>query len=96
MEYGDVYISDDGTRAVRWVSINRAKSHDFSCTQCAFYGTDCTVLKGWSVLVSVARKETAARERKGGMYSGWSPVCGRGVFVKAELLEAELHKIGGG
>ena len=92
MEYGDVYFSDDGTRAVRWISIEDIPSADFRCEDCALFDETCDIpkIEGWTKLAIEAEARRTARGRSR------CQVCVDGMFVELDPLEAELHKIGGG
>ena len=101
MEYDDVYISDDGTRAVKWVSVDEhatgvlADEPDTGvediCAKCALHGSNCMLddIDGWSTMVEAIRKDMRAQRE-------WNPVCGEGMFVELDILEFELHNVGGG
>jgi len=92
MEYGDVFISDDGTRVVKWVSIKNIASEAFRCSKCALFDTRCTItgLEGWTKLVADAKARHAA------IHSCRDEVCVEGMFVELDPLEMELVKVGGG
>ena len=92
MEYDDVYVSDDGTRAIRWASVaDHVTTGEYVCAKCALHGNNCMidVLPGWSKMIEAVREGIRARD-------GWSPVCGDGMFVELDPLEVELHQVGGG
>ena len=99
MEYGDIFVSDDGTRAVRWVLVDEhAKGVEYICAKCALHGSNCMLddIDGWSTMAEAIRKNMKAQREGNPAYGReWNPVCGDGIFVELDPLERELVNVGG-
>jgi len=87
MEYGDVFISDDGTRAVRWISNANVQDLMFMCEECTFEVGNCGIYdsEGWTKLVEAAKVSKHIKTNL---------ICGEGLFKEVSLLEAELLEVG--